>query len=1277
MYHQTDLRYLNDTRCEYSVNPIDSQAQPGTDNINYWDKMETIQTALEKNKAVNLDQLEYKYSYYTDDNNDSGFEDSGSVHVSPSSHVQLKTKETSENLETSGNDDGDKRVEDTHEYSVNPIEIQARPGADNINYRDQIEKSPTAIKTHDAVQFAQLENKYSDVKNEEKGGSLEPIKKYIKGDDVDYNELPLVLEENDDYDSSSCDEEDDDDTDCYDFDAKKEQRNETSNTVQKTNDSELCDSDEENEYIDDGCGDDSDDGCGDDNDDTDDDCNDDDDTDDGCGDDDGCSDNDDCSDDDDTDNDCGDENSDKNNTKNTTNNGFNYLKCMYTNAEGILSKLDKFKHRVSVEQPDIISVVETWVQTDQKSKKYCPSEALEIDGYNLWRKDNSEEIRGGILTYISEKIVTSQDKNINKISSDFKESSWIVLSVDNVQVLYGVVYRKGKCSAANNSILRDILTKACRKYTKVLICGDFNHPEINWKDGNIKGKKFSPQMRFYDCLLDNYLTQHVMEPTRVRGTQKPSLLDLVITEDSQTQVSPSVDIQTPLGNSDHAVITWNYLVSTTVSKKCTETPEERPNFNKGDYKTLNEDLTQINWKELFDEKTLDECVEIFYNEIERLSNIHVPKKKYYKKSTQPPWMNRKAKKCIRKKYCAWNRYQKSQSFQAYVKFTQQRNKTAKILRKTKQQFEKKLAEECKRNPKALFKYANFKNKTKKNVIRLKDKNGNILTEDKENANLLNDFFQSIHTEESDAENIRLGHTEHLPNSTLTSNHMPDIKLTKEMISEQLKKLDPNKSNLPSCVHPRLIKECSDTLIDPLYHIYYLSLKTGTIPSKWKHGDVTPLFKDDDRHKASNYRPITLTSVLSRTLERIIKKQLMTYLIENDTLSKDQHGFLNRRSCLSNLLESIEEITALYDEGLPVDEIFLDLSKAFDKVPHQRLLYKIQNIGITGNLLKWIESFLIKRRQRVRINGTYSDWCDVRSGVPQGSVLGPILFILYINDLPDTIKSSCKIFADDTKLIQAIRDIKSTQQLQEDLDALQKWSETWKLEFNASKCKVLHIGKKNPKTSYSINNRNLTSVKEEKDLGCIMSTDLKQYSNIKHHVTKANVLLGMIRRTFTYLPKESFLLLYKAYIRPRLEYCQQAFYPYLKKDCIQLEKVQRRATKLVKDIADLPYDERLTKLGLFSLKYRRDRADMITTFKLVNGYIDINTDKLFTFAPSTNSRRSHSLKLKLPKICRSDLRRHTFSNRIVLPWNQLPDDVVLSTDVDTFKRRYDKMMSVKT
>ena len=910
---------------------------------------------------------------------------------------------------------------------------------------------------------------------------------------------------------------------------------------------------------------------------------------------------------------------------------FNYLRCMYTNAESILGKLDEFKVQVLEERPDIISVAETWIQSDPSSDMYCPDEALEIEGYSIIRKDNTHEVRGGLLLYVSDNITTSKDKAIDNSSANFKESQWIVLHIDDVQVLYGVIYRKGASNAENNSILRDVLTKASRKYNKIIINGDLNYPEIDWVNNTVKGSDYSPQMRFYDCLMDNYLQQHVKQFTRARGSDKPSLLDLVITENSQTQVGPSLKVMAPLRKSDHAVIIFDYLVSTVRSKEPEDEIEIKSNYNKGDYKKLNDYLNNIDWKELFIDKDLDECVAILYDQVNAASKESIPTKQCHKRNSQPPWMNKRARKAIRKKYCAWSRYQQSKTYNQYLNYTKERNRTSKILRTTKKNFEKRLAEDCKRNPKALFKYANFKNKTKKNVIRLKDSNGNILTKDSENAGLLNDFFKSVHTEELDSPELTLGQAANIlwneePTTNIFSDNdnlsrkepsfqLTDIEITKEIIEEELKKINPIKSNTPDCIHPRIIKECTTALVDPLYHIFTMSMKEGKVPTSWKDGTITALFKDDDRHSPSNYRPVTLTSVLCRTLERVIKKSLMDYVEINNILSNHQHGFVNKRSCLSNLLSSLEEITKLYEEGFPIDEIFLDLSKAFDKVPHQRLLYKLRCLGINGNLLNWIESFLTNRRQRVKINRSYSHWSKVKSGVPQGSVLGPILFILYINDLPNTIKASCRIFADDTKLIQAIKTKEDSERLQKDLNSLAEWSDTWKLQFNPAKCHVLHIGKKNIDSTYTMNGEELVTVTEEKDLGCIISNDLKQSANIKHHISKANKLLGMIRRTFSFLDKEVFLLLYKTYIRPRLEYCQQACYPYLAKDQDALEKVQRRATKLVRTIADLPYEERIKQLGLFTLKYRRDRADLITLYKLINGHIDIDTSQFFSYVRS--------------------------------------------------------------
>ena len=282
--------------------------------------------------------------------------------------------------------------------------------------------------------------------------------------------------------------------------------------------------------------------------------------------------------------------------------GFNYLTCMYTNADSLLNKLDKLKSKIADIEPDILAVVETHLQQSTESKNYCPDEILYIDGYTLFRKDNADEVRGGILVYVSDKIEVTEDTTMNKITADIKESLWLVLKVNSEPVLFGTYYRKGSCTAVNNTLIRDSITKSSKKFRNVIICGDFNHPTIDWKNHTVAGGPFSPAMRFYDSLLDNFLIQHVKKPTRARGSDKPSLLDLVITEDTQMQVEPSLQIHEPFGKSDHAVLTWDYLISVNGvdATEETESVQYRRNYKKGDFPKMTSMLNETCWKTLLE-----------------------------------------------------------------------------------------------------------------------------------------------------------------------------------------------------------------------------------------------------------------------------------------------------------------------------------------------------------------------------------------------------------------------------------------------------------------------------------------------------------------------------------------------------------------------------------------------------------------------------------------------------------------------------------------------------
>jgi ribonuclease P/MRP protein subunit RPP40 len=375
------------------------------------------------------------------------------------------------------------------------------------------------------------------------------------------------------------------------------------------------------------------------------------------------------------------------------------------------------------------------------------------------------------------------------------------------------------------------------------------------------------------------------------------------------------------------------------------------------------------------------------------------------------------------------------------------------------------------------------------------------------------------------------------------------------------------------------------------------------------------------------------------MESIIRDKIVKHAEENMLFTTHQHGFSKKRSCLTNLLETLESWTEALEEGYGVDVIFLDYQKAFDTVPHRRLLHKLKTYGIAGNLLKWIEGFLTLRKMRVAVNGANADWATVTSGVPQGSVLGPLLFLLYVNDLASIVKSNVKMFADDTKIWAKIKENEDAEQLKQDLSKLGEWSDNWLLKFNLDKCKVMHIGH-DLNIEYCLRNgqdtKSLSSTKEERDLGINITNDLKWVSQCSKAANKAMSTLGIIKRNFKYLDRESFIILYNTYIRPHLEYCVQVWAPYFKKDIACLEKVQRRATKLVHGFSKLGYDERLKRLGLFSLEQRRKRGDLIETFKILNGYENIECSQFFEMA-GTSHLRGNSFKLykkRTNKKCRT-------------------------------------------
>ena len=365
---------------------------------------------------------------------------------------------------------------------------------------------------------------------------------------------------------------------------------------------------------------------------------------------------------------------------------------------------------------------------------------------------------------------------------------------------------------------------------------------------------------------------------------------------------------------------------------------------------------------------------------------------------------------------------------------------------------------------------------------------------------------------------------------------------------------------------------------------------------------------------------------------------------------------------------VTDVTKWLDEGSPVDIIYLDFKKAFDKVPHQRLLLKLKAHGIGNGIINWIEKWLIGRRQRVVVDGEVSNWKAVLSGVPQGSVLGPILFLIYINDLDDDITSKVLKFADDTKVFRKIKSDADIQHLQDDLNKLIEWSEKWQMLFNFGKCKCLHTGHGNEDAQYTMGDTVLNTTLKEKDLGLTISADMKVSEQCGIAAAKGNQILGLIRRNIVYKEKELIIPLYKTIVKPHLEYCIQAWRPYRKKDIDMLERVQRRATKMIPKLRNISYEMRLKECGLTTLETRRLRGDQIEVFKILTGYENIDRNIVFTVKEERRTR-GHGVTLA-KKQCRLDIRKFSFSQRTVNEWNRLSADCVGASSVNIFKNKID-------
>lgn len=793
--------------------------------------------------------------------------------------------------------------------------------------------------------------------------------------------------------------------------------------------------------------------------------------------------------------------------------------------------------------------------------------------------------RGGVCVYYKEGLPLTRRDDI----SNFDQCVVCEIKVKKSKCFVSCMYRSQNESEEEREMFCQKFETTCHnmaleKPMGCFIVGDFNAKCTSWWPDEINnqcGLMLNDISTFYSY------TQLIHQPTNFEPNKSPSCIDLFFTTQPNLVLESGV-LPSPSKTCHHQIIFDKIKFEV-----FRPPPFKREvwHFKEARVDLIRLSIDRFDWHGAFANLGVDQQVELFTETLLNNFRNFIPHELKTCKAKDSPWMTNDIKKALQRKNRLYKKYISREDKHV---LDEHNSRCYNLIASRKESYYSNLGHKLnnsKTSSKAYWSILNrFMGRSKTPVIPPLLVEDKLETDFQKQANFFNEYFSS--------QCCTLTNSSTLPPFSLFTNHSTSkVVFNDDDISKILKDLNPNKAHGFDSISKKMIQICGDSIVRPLSAIFKNALKSGTFPENWKKGNIVPVHKKSSKQQVNNYRPISLLPIFGKVFEKVIFNNLFNYFQSNNILTDKQSGFRPGDSCVNQLVAITHEIYKAFDgnTSLEIRGVFLDMSKAFNKVWHDGLLFKLKSYGVQGELFSVLENYLKNRQQRVVLNGQHSTWKDVLAGFPQRSVLGPLLFLIYINDLPNNLVSSTKLFADDTSLFSIVTSIeKSCNDLNGDLDAIKMWAHQWKMSFNPDLNKqaseVVFSKKRTPNIQPPLlfNNAHVLVVPYQKHRGLTLDGKLAFDHHLNEKIAKANRGIGLIKQLSGSLPRSALVTMYRSFVRPHLDYADVIYdQPHNDTFCSRTESVQYNAALAITGaIRGTSREKIYQELGLESVRDRR-------------------------------------------------------------------------------------------